>query len=92
MRGWLRVAVDYARMQGFIHSAKKEEKAESDVVCHAEVNDFSPEEKKKHSKDRNVACLATFVDVLVGLAFAQWKENKKSRYEVSAKASWKRRA
>ena len=61
-------------------------------MWHAQVNDFSTEEKKKHSKDHNVACLATFVDVLVGLACDQWKENNKSRYEVSAKPSRKRRA
>ena len=71
MRGRLRVAVDYARMQGLIPMAKKEEKAESDVVYHAQVNDISPEERRKHSKDHNVACLATFVDVLVGLACDQ---------------------
>ncbi len=76
MSGRLRVAVDYARMQGLIPMAKKVEKAESDVVYHAQVNDFSPEERRKHSGDRIVACLATFVDVLVGLACDQWRERQ----------------
>ncbi len=44
------------------------------MVCHAQVDVLSPEEQKKHSKDHNVACLATFVDVLAGLACDQWRE------------------
>ena len=76
MRSRLRVAVDYARMQGLIPMAKKEEKAESDMAYHAQVNDISPEERRKHSKDHNVACLATFVDVLVGLACDKWRERQ----------------
>ena len=76
MRGRLRVAVDYARMQGLMPTAKKVEKAESDVVYYAQVNDFSPEEKRKHSTDHNVACLTTFVDVLVGLACDQWRKRQ----------------
>ncbi len=76
MRGRLRVAVDYARVQGLIPMAEKVEKAESDVVYHAQANDFSPEERRKRSKDHNVACLATFVDVLVGLACDQWRERQ----------------
>ena len=76
MRSRLRVAVNYARMQGLIPAAKKEEKEESDVVCYAQVDDFSPEEKKKCSKDHNVACLTTFVDVLADLACDQWEEKQ----------------
>ncbi len=76
MGGRLRVAVDYARMQRLIPAAKKKEKEESDVVCHTQVDDFSPEEKKKCSKDHNVACLTTFVDVLADLACEQWREKQ----------------
>ena len=76
MRSRLRVATDYARMQGLIPKEKKGGKAESDAVFLAQVNDISPEERRRHNREHNAACLMTFVDVLVDLACEQWKAER----------------